>query len=193
MRGRWVFLNVMIYPQSFPSWDLLMFLFHNHFCNIFYVVCSGISWSTRSGARCPNLLLMLQLKWWTSPGLNPVLVEHFESASQLHFYSSLKEKNLPRVKRHAREMPVLFAVVCKQTNPDTDPLSVTVACLLSFTSSPASMHSIKSKTDKISFLNKKKSRKADDKVIKHQGRIALAFVAKAYTFCSQLLWTMWIK
>ena len=47
---------------------------------------------------------------------DPVLVEHFKSASLLEFYSSLKE-NFPNMRKRAQKMLVLFGstYTCKQT------------------------------------------------------------------------------
>lgn len=46
-----------------------------------------------------------------------LLAEHFRSVSLLGFYSSLKEKNFPHLKRHAQRILVLFGstYVCEQT------------------------------------------------------------------------------
>ena len=47
---------------------------------------------------------------------DPVLVEHFKSASLLEFYSSLEE-NFPNMRKRAQKMLVLFGstYTCKQT------------------------------------------------------------------------------
>ena len=44
------------------------------------------------------------------------LAEHFYSASTLDFYSSLKEENFSRMRRHAQKMLVLFGstYTCQQ-------------------------------------------------------------------------------